>query len=205
MGNLGWKFGVDTLGRVSLEKASFTLLHLPSYSSLVCLPLHPAAEAARSPSHLICLPSWVGGLRSAGTVFSPSPLNTSCRTWGKATNGALGLGPLPLCLPFLNTPALYSSSIHPSLPTIASPLLPPQGCLGREFWGLGCLEPGLKGEEMSQNRVSRLWGPGRGSGCWELREMLPTLQKHCWMDGYQLICWSRATERKHEGDLWGPE
>ena len=66
--------------------------------------------------------------------LSPSPLNTSCRTWGKATNGALGLGPLPVCLPFLNTPALYSSSLHPSLPTIASPLLPPQGCLGREFW-----------------------------------------------------------------------
>ena len=54
VGNLGWKFGVDTLGRVSLEKAFFTLLHLPSYSSLVCLPLHPAAEAARVPfmSHL---------------------------------------------------------------------------------------------------------------------------------------------------------
>ena len=92
---------------------------------------------------------------------------------------ALGLGPLSLCLPFLNTPALYSSSIHPSLPTIASPLLPPQGCLGREFGGLGYLEPGLKGEEMSQNKVSRWWSPGTGSGCRGLREMLPTLQKHC--------------------------
>lgn len=52
-----WEFGGEiwgTLGRVSLEKASFTLLHLRSYSSLVCLPLHPAAEAARVPftSHL---------------------------------------------------------------------------------------------------------------------------------------------------------
>ena len=44
---------------------------------------------------------------------------------------------------------------------------------------VGYLEPGLKGEEMSQNKVSRLWGLVRGSGCWGLREMLPTLQKHC--------------------------
>lgn len=92
---------------------------------------------------------------------------------------ALGLGPLPLYLPFLNTPALYSSSIHPSPPTIASPLLPPQGCLGKEFWGLGYLEPGLKGEEMSLNKVSRWWGLGTGSGCRGLSEVLPMLQKHC--------------------------
>ena len=151
---LSWecgKFGVEIWGRYSGQGFLGKGLFYSAPSPLLLKPglpsSPPCSRSCQGPLHvsfaepvtlLTTLPHLSSQLgwrsQECWDCLSPSPLNTSCRTWGKATNGALGLGPLPLGLPFLNTPALYSSSIHPSLLTIASPLLPPQGCLGREFW-----------------------------------------------------------------------